>query len=59
MTKRGVRVVYRSKNIDFQPRLFTVSVGGKRFPVTLFKRFVELRPLNMQWSDPFYLSIFE
>ena len=45
----------RSKNRDFQPRMF--SVGGERCPVALFKHFVERRPLNMQWSGPFYLSI--
>ena len=33
------------------------SVGGERCPVALFKQFVERRPLNMQWSGPFYLSI--
>ena len=45
----------QSKNRDFQPSMF--SVGGERCPVALFKQFVERRPLNMQWSVPFYLSI--
>ena len=45
----------QSKNRDFQPRMF--SVGGERCPAALFKQFVEQRPLNMQWSGPFYLSI--
>ena len=45
----------QSKNKDFQPSMF--SVGGERCPVALFKQFVERRPLNMQWSVPFYLSI--
>ena len=36
----------RTKNIDFQPRMF--SVGGERCPVALFKQFVERRPLNMR-----------
>ena len=45
----------QSKNRDFQPPMF--SVGGERCPVALFKQFVEWRPLNMQWSGPFYLSI--
>ena len=38
----------QSKNRDFQPRMF--SVGGERCPVSLFKQFVERRPLNMRWS---------
>ena len=45
----------QSKNRDFQPRMF--AVGGERCPVVLFKQFAERRPLNMQWSGPFYLSI--
>ena len=45
----------QSKNRDFQPRMF--AVGGERCPVALLKQFVERRPLNMQWSGPFYLSV--
>ena len=45
----------QSKNRDFQPRMF--AIGGEKCPVALFKQFVERRPLNMQWSGPFYLSV--
>ena len=45
----------QSKNRDFQPRMF--SVGEESCSVALFKQFVGQRPLNMQWSGAFYLSI--
>ena len=45
----------QSKNRDFQPRMF--AIGGERCLVVLFKQFVKRRPLNMQWSGPFYLSV--
>ena len=45
----------QSKNRDFQ--LWMFAVGGERCPVALFKQFAERRPLNMQRSGRFYLSI--
>ena len=44
-----------TKHRDFQPRMF--AVGGERWPVALFKKFVSDPPENLKTTGPFYLSI--
>ena len=43
------------KHRQFQPRMF--ATGGQRCPVGLFRQYVSRRPINMQNTGPFYLSI--
>ena len=44
-----------TKQRSFQPRM--VATGSERCPVALFKEYVSRRPVNMQHTGPFYLSI--
>ena len=40
---------------DFQPRMF--ATGGSRCPVSIFKEYVQRRPLQLQSNGPFYLAV--
>ena len=53
--QEGPTKTRQMKNRDFQPGMF--AVGGERCPVNLFKLYLSRRPVHLQNTGPFYLSI--